>query len=158
VNRDHPGYEVRVTTGPSISIANPGPKPQGVIASIFQVGARADILVSDPGKLDQPPQMKLSFSSAGLEKLKEGVRTGKAQSLISGEFRFGGSSIPLIPPAEIIDGGRLEVIPNAARVPEQDVSGVRDGAAKEKPSLVMRKDGQIVHGSHTTRGYARSKR
>jgi hypothetical protein len=121
VNRDHPGYEVRVTTGPSLSIANPGPKPQGVIASIFRDGARTDILVSDPGKLDQPPQMKLSFSSAGLEKLKEGVRTGKAQSLITGEFRFGGSSIPLMPPAEIIDGGRLDVIPNVTQVPEQDV-------------------------------------
>jgi hypothetical protein len=121
VNRDHPGYEIRVTTGPSISITNPGPKPQGAIASIFQDGTRADILVSDPEKLDQPPQMKLSFSSAGLEKLKEGVRTGKAQSLISGEFRFGGSSIPLMPPAETIDGGRLEIIPNVARVPEQDV-------------------------------------
>ncbi len=121
VNRDHPGYEVRVTTGRSLSVANPGPKPQGVIASIFQDGARADILVSDPRKLDQPPQMKISFSSAGLEKLKEGVRTGKAQSLITGEFRFGGSSIPMMPPAEIIDGGRLDVIPSVTHVPERDV-------------------------------------
>jgi hypothetical protein len=121
VNRNHPGYEVRVITGQSISITNPGPKPEGVIASIFRDGTRADILVSDPDKLDQPPQMKLSFSSTGLEKLKEGVKTGKAQSLISGEFRFGGSSIPLMPPAEMIDGGRLEMIPNVARVPDQDV-------------------------------------
>lgn len=121
VNRDHPGYEVRVTTGPSISITSPGPKPEGVIASIFQDGTRADILVSDPEKLVQPPQVKLSFSSTGMEKLKEGVRTGKAQKLISGEFRFGGSSIPLMPPAEAIDGGHLEMIPSISGVTEQDV-------------------------------------
>lgn len=121
VNRNHPGYEVRVTTGPSISVTNPGPKEKGVIASIFQDGTRADILVTDAGKLTQPPQLNLSFSSVGLEKLLEGVRTGRAQKLISGEFRFGGSSIPLIPSAEIIDSGHLEVTPSVARVPEQDV-------------------------------------
>jgi hypothetical protein len=121
VNRHHPGYEVRVTTGPSISITNPGPKQEGVIASIFQDGTRTDILVTDADKLTQAPQLNLSFSSVGLEKLLEGVRTGRAQKLISGEFRFGESSIPLIPTAEIIDGGHLEVTPSVSRVPEQDV-------------------------------------
>jgi TIR domain len=121
VNRDHPGYEIRLNTGPSISITNPGPKSEGVIASIFQDGLRADIFVNDAEKLKQPPQMQLHFSSAGLGKIKEGVRTGKAQSLISGEFRFGGSSIPMMPPAENIDSGRLEVVPSVAGVPELDV-------------------------------------
>jgi hypothetical protein len=129
VNRNHPGYEIRVTTGPSISITNPGPNQEGVIASIFQDGTRADVLVSDAGKLTQPPQLNLSFSSVGLEKLLEGVRTGRAQKLISGEFRFGGSSIPLIPSAEIIDGGHLEVTPSVARVPEQDVRLEVDSAS-----------------------------
>jgi hypothetical protein len=129
VNRNHPGYEVRVTAGTSISITNPGPKQEGVIASIFQDGTRADILVTDAGKLTQPPQLNLSFSSVGLEKLLEGVRTGRAQKLISGEFRFGGSSIPLIPSAEIIDSGHLEVTPSVARVPEQDVRLEVDSAS-----------------------------
>ncbi len=130
VNRNHPGYEVRVTTGPSISTTNPGPKQEGVIASIFQHGTRADILVTDAGKLTQPPQFNLSFSSVGLEKLLEGVRTGRAQTLISREFRFDGSSIPLIPSAEIIDGGHLEVTPSVVHVPEQDVRLEVDSASE----------------------------
>lgn len=121
VNRDHPGYEIRLTTGLSVPVTNPDPKPEGVIASIFQDGTRADIFVTDAEKLNQPPQIQLHFSNTGLEKIKEGVRTGKAQSLISGEFRFGGSSIPMMPPAENIDSGHLEMVPNVARVPELDV-------------------------------------
>lgn len=111
----NPGYDFTVHSG-GLDL----PTRAGTVATVRTNAHRIDVRVSNPALIKEPPTLKIGFKGEGAFKMLDLYRTGRQQSWESGEFKYLGGSLPLMPPFAQ-DGGKLIMGPGRAGIPPKPI-------------------------------------